>query len=49
MESTRPIIEAFMHAVHFLEMVVKYGKKPYLAEKESCPSGMALVFTLYNL
>ena len=45
---TRPILEAFFHALYFLEMAVKYGRElehpPRLL-----PSGWAGFLYLYNL
>ena len=48
MKATRPIIEAFLHATYFLEMVVKYGKQPDSTEG-AYPSGWAAVLTLFDL
>jgi hypothetical protein len=48
LEETRPILEAFFHARHFLEMICKYGralKEPPMA----MPSGWATVLYLYGL
>lgn len=48
MAETRPVLEAFFHARHFLEMVVKYGKE--LDEPPAMlPTGWAAVLTLYGL
>ena len=48
LEATRPIVEAFLHARYFLEMVCKYGKE--LKEPpDSLPSGWAGVLYLYGL
>jgi hypothetical protein len=47
-EATRPIVEAFFHARHFLEMVCKYGKE-LEGPPESLPSGWAAVLYLYGL
>ena len=45
--NTRPIVEAFLHAKYFLEMMTRYGK-----ELESAPSilptGWAAILCLYN-
>ena len=61
MKETRPIIEAFFHALYFLEMAVKYGKKQELVEDVNpktfeerlrvppLPSGMAALLTLFGL
>ncbi len=44
---TRPLVEAFLHAKFFLEMVVKYGEE--LEKPPSLlPSGWAAVLMLYN-
>ena len=45
---TRPIVEAFFHARHFLEMVVKYGKELEQAPM-MLPSGWATILHLYGL
>lgn len=48
LKETRPIVEAFLHAKYFLEMVVKYGKKLDVAP--SClPSGWASVLYFYGI
>lgn len=48
MEETRPIVEAFFHAKHFLEMAIKYAEE--LEEPPSClPSGWASVLYLYRM
>ncbi len=48
LQETRPIIEAFLHAKYFLDMICRYGRKlevpPALME-----SGWAAVLYLYNL
>jgi len=45
---TRPILEAFFHALYFLEMAVKYGRE--LEHPPRClPSGWAAFLYLYNL
>jgi hypothetical protein len=44
---TRPIVEAFLHARYFLEMMLKYGhdlKSP----PELLPFGWAAILELYN-
>ncbi len=47
-EVTRPILEAFFHARHFLEMAVKYGHE--LDEPPlMLPSGWATFLYLYGL
>ena len=45
---TRPMIEAFFHAKHMLEMVCKYAKELEKAP-QLLPSGWATVLYLYNL
>lgn len=48
LKQTRPMLEAFFHAKHMLEMVCKYAKE--LDEPpEILPSGWATVLCLYNL
>jgi hypothetical protein len=47
LKHTRPIVEAFMHAKHMLEMMVKYGNELEIAPN-SLPSGWASVLYLYN-
>ena len=47
LEATRPIVEAFLHAKYFLEMVVKYA--PSEDHHSFLPSGFAAVLTLYGL
>lgn len=45
---TRPMVEAFLHAKHLLEMVCKYAEE--LDEPpQIMPSGWATVLYLYNL
>ncbi len=48
LEVTRPILEAFFHARHFLEMAVRYGKKLEQPPR-LLPSGWAALLYLYNL
>ncbi len=48
LEVTRPIVEAFLHARFFLEMVVKYGRE-LDAPPNMLPSGWAAVLYLYGL
>jgi len=45
---TRPIVEAFMHAKYFLEMIVRYSKE-LDAPPNMLPSGWASVLYLYGL
>lgn len=48
LKHTRPMVEAFMHAKFFLEMVIKYGDS--LEEAPEClPSGWAALLYFYNL
>jgi hypothetical protein len=44
---TRPIVEAFLHAKYFLEMMVKYGNK-IDAVPNFLPTGWAAILCLYN-
>lgn len=48
LEATRPIVEAYMHAKYFLEMVVRYGEK-LDAAPAWMDSGWASVLYLYGL
>lgn len=48
LEVTRPILEAYFHAKHALDMAIKYGK--YLKSAPSMlPCGWANILYLYNL
>lgn len=48
LQHTRPMVEAFFHAKHALEMVCKYAEG--LSEPpQTLPSGWATVLSLYNL
>lgn len=47
LKHTRPIVEAFLHAKYFLEMMIKYGKTLETAP-HSLASGWASVLYLYN-
>ena len=47
-ETTRPMLEAFLHARYFLEMMVKYGRV-LETPPQVLPSGWAAVLTLYGL
>jgi len=47
-QEARRIVEAFFHARHMLEMVVKYGKELSTAPT-SLPSGWATVLYLYGI
>ena len=44
---TRPIVEAFLHAKYFVEMMVKYGRTMEVAGV-SLPSGWAAILVLYQ-
>jgi len=44
---TGPIVEAFLHAKYFLEMMVKYGNETDSAQSV-LPSGWAAILCLYN-
>ena len=48
LEVGRPILEAFVHARYFLDMVCKYGKEPK-EPHERCPDGWAAVLELYGI
>jgi len=45
---TRPIVEAYLHALYFLEMGVRYGQK-LKSPPQILPSGWAAFLTLYDL
>lgn len=45
---TRPVVEAFLHAKYFVEMMVKYGRELDVAPC-ALPSGWAALLTLYEL
>jgi hypothetical protein len=45
---TRPIVEAFLHARYFVEMMVQYGWE-FETAPQMLPSGWAAVLTLYRL
>jgi hypothetical protein len=45
---TRPIVEAFLHAKYFVEMMAKYGRE-LDAAPNMLPSGWAAVLALYGL
>jgi hypothetical protein len=45
---TRVFLEAFFHAMCFLEMAVKYGKE-LRAAPSTLPSGWAALLCLYSL
>lgn len=47
-EETRPVVEAFLHAKMFLELVVQAGREPELPRR-ALPSGWAAVLHLYQL
>jgi len=61
LKETRPIAEAFFHAMYFLEMTVKYGKELELVDNVNpetieeklkigiLPSGMAALLCLYEM
>jgi hypothetical protein len=46
-EHTRPIVEAFLHANYFLEMMIKYGREME-SPPEMLPFGWAAILELYN-
>jgi len=45
---TRPLVEAFLHAKYFVEMMVKYGQEMETSPR-CLPSGWAAVLVLFNL
>lgn len=47
MLNTRPIVEAFLHAKYFLEMMVTYGNEMG-AVQTVLPTGWAAILCLYN-
>lgn len=47
-ETTAPLVEAFLHARYFLEMAVKYGRE-LSAAPMPMPSGWAALLTLYGV
>jgi predicted transcriptional regulator len=47
LQHTRPIVEAFLHAKYFLEMMIKFGYEIESAPT-SLPSGWAAILELYN-
>src|SRR6185436_17677559 len=46
-EHTRPIVEAFLHARYFLEMMIKYGHEME-SPPQMLPFGWAAILELYN-
>jgi hypothetical protein len=44
----RPIVEAFLHAKYFVEMMTRYGRELNSAPKNFLPSGWAAILELYN-
>jgi hypothetical protein len=44
---TRPIVEAFLHARYFLEMMTKYGRE-LGAAPTMLPTGLAAILELYD-
>lgn len=48
-EATSPIVEAYFHALYFLEVAVKYSKLIELPNEAPFPSGWAALLYLYNL
>lgn len=49
LESTRPIVEAFLHARYFLEMTIKYGKELKEPPMHLRPHGWAAALGLFGL
>ena len=48
LRNTRPIVEAFLHAKYFLEMMIKYGRELDNAPEQFLPTGWAAILLLYN-
>jgi len=48
-KATRPILEAFLHAKYFLEMIVRYGQEFPKWPDGPYPSGWAAICSLYFL
>ncbi len=48
-DAAGPIVEAFLHAKYFLEMVVKYAQSVEEPTVQAMPSGWAAVMHLYGL
>jgi hypothetical protein len=46
-DHTRPIVEAFLHARYFLEMMIKYGRE-LESPPDLMPFGWAAILELYN-
>ncbi|MBW5448628.1 hypothetical protein GE107_21510 [Cohnella sp. CFH 77786] len=46
-EETRPIVDAFLHAKYFLDMLYRYREKE--VRSSSLPSGWASILYLYNI
>jgi hypothetical protein len=44
---TRPIVEAFLHAKYFLDMMIKYGRAMDTSQN-ILPTGWAAILELYN-
>jgi len=44
----RPVVEAFLHAKYFLEMMLKYGREMDHAPEQFLPTGWAAILLLYN-
>ena len=44
---TRPIVEAFLHAKYFLDMMIKYGRAMHTSQN-ILPTGWAAILELYN-
>lgn len=45
---TRPIVEAFLHAKYFLEMMIKYARELDHVPEQFLPTGWAAILLLYN-
>lgn len=46
-DHTRPIVEAFLHARYFLDMMIKYGRE-LESSPQFLPFGWAAILELYN-
>jgi hypothetical protein len=47
-ESTAPVVQAFLHARYFLEMAVKYAQQ-FTEPPQPMPSGYAALLCLYDI
>ncbi len=49
LETTRPIVEAFLHARYFLEMAIKYGRQLKEPPEPLQPFGWGAVLNVFGL